>query len=292
MNRPDFKKASEMRTGLLSRDKALKEIIDSEALLSNEAFLSLGSLRDEISLNTLNNTPLSALNAKKQGIRISALSQAGYNSIGDLTHLSLSEIDSIKGIGTGSASLIFNTIREIEKTVYENSRIRLSASSKTAGALSLVSSLYKIIHTESIRKSSALLYHEKHRSIEDTVSASSCIGNTFFWIFSGKEKKAKTVDGIRRLSDLYAGDFIPHADRLINDYNSVIRVSGNDAWNDFLLRSAFYYTALENLTEKYAGADEITEIHDRIRSDVPEELADEIDKYELKLDGMKTALRS
>ncbi len=292
MNKPDFKTVSKMRNEVLRADKGLKDILDSEAVLEREALLSLGALKEDNARKTLNETPLSALNASKQGIRISALSQAGFSSVGELTVLTLAEIDSIKGIGTGSAELIFKTIREIEKTVYDNSKARLSASVKTPGAVSLVTNLYRMIHTDGIRKDVAKLYYERHRPAAEALKESSLIGNTFFWLFSGKEKKQRTLNGIERISGIFNGDLIPRADTLINDHLKVIQVSVDEAWNDFLLRSAFYFAALENLTEKYAGEGEITEIHDRLRSDVPDELADEIDKYELKLEGMKTALRS
>lgn len=292
MNKPDFRTVSKMQRDVLLADKGLKDIIDSQTMLEDESFLSLGVLKEDNARKTLNETPLSALNASRQGIRISALSQAGFNTVGELIPLTLAEIDSIKGIGTGSAELIYKTVRDIEKTVYDNSKARLSASSRTPGAVTLVTALYKVIHTDGIRKDAAKLYYERHRPAAEALNGSSLIKNTFFWIFSGKEKKQRTLDGVERLSVIFSGDLIPRADRLINDHLKVMQVSGEEAWNDFLLRPAYYFTALENITEKYAGESDIAEIHDRLRSDVPDELANEIDRYVLKLEGMKTALRS
>ena len=96
MNKPDFRKVSKMQRDVLRADKGLKDIIDSQATLENESFLSLGALKEDNARKTLNETPLSALNASRQGIRISALSQAGFNTVGELIPLTLAEIDSIK----------------------------------------------------------------------------------------------------------------------------------------------------------------------------------------------------
>ncbi|MCR4590642.1 MAG: DEAD/DEAH box helicase [Lachnospiraceae bacterium] len=281
-----------MKKALLSRDEALKDIIDSEVLLNDDAISALSELRQENALETLRNTPVSAINAEKQGLRVSALSSAGYNNIAELLHLSLSEIDSIKGIGTGTAETIKKTIDDIADTVFENTRARLSGDKKTPGTVNTVTALYKIIHTAEIRKSTAKLYSAKHRQIEAAAGKASAIGNSFFWFFSGREKKERTVNGADKLAALFSGSFSADADRLINDNEKVLSVTGERAWQDFMARPAFYFAALEDLGNRNASAGEIADLTDRIRSDVPEELADAIDQYELKLDGFKTALRS
>lgn len=292
MNKPDFRNTSAQKKALLARDKSLKNIIDSGDLLSKEAAAAMEDLRRENAYKTLNETPLSALNASKQGIRVSALSNAGFSNIGELLSLSLTEIDSIKGIGTGSAEVIKKTLEDIEKTVYENSKAKLTADSKSPETLRAVTALSKLIHGREIRKSAATLYSSRHREISTASEKASKITNTFFWIFSGKGKKEETLKGTELIQNLYAGSFISDADRIISDHESVINISPESAWQDFISRSAFYYTALEELSEKYSSLKDIAESRDRIRSDVPEELAELINSRVLKLDGFKTALRS
>ena len=292
MKKPDFRSLKNKKNALLSRDSALKRIIESEKELSENALKSLDDLRREYSLDTLRETPVSAINAEKQGIRVSALTNAGFSNIAELMNLSLSEIDSIKGVGSGSAVTIKKTIEKIAETVIKNSKIRLSADKKSPAALNTVSSLFRLIHTAEIRKNSAKLYSDKHRPIEEAAKEASLIGNSFFWLFSGKEKKSRVISGEERINALLSGSFPAEADRLITDHDTVLNVMPETAWQDFLSRSAFYYAALDELTEKNADFKELTEIHDRIKSDVPEELAEEIEAYELHLDGFRTALRS
>ncbi len=161
----------------------------------------------------------------------------------------------------------------------------------TPGTVKTVISLYKLIHTQEIRKGAAKLYSDKHREIEEAVRDASLIKNSFFWIFSGKEKKQKTIAGAEKTDNLYSGSFVNDADRLINDYRSVLSVREDTAWQDFTSRAAFYFAALEELAGQTSSAKELIETGDRIKSDVPEELAESIEKYELRLDGFKTALR-
>lgn len=291
MKKPDFGKVKKEKQELIERDSALKEITGSMEQLSEAALDSLKELRSESALKVLKETPLSAINAEKQGIRVSALSNAGYSNIAELLGLSLSEIDSIKGIGTGSAGTIRKTIEEIRDTVYKNTSARLSAEAKTPGTLGTVSALFKMIHSSEIRKSAAKLYSGYHARIDAAVSEASAVGNSFFWIFSGRAKKERAVSGAEKTEALYSSGFLSEADRLIGDYRNILSTDQDKAWQDFLTRPAFYHAALEDLSARYASAGEIAEIRDRIKSDVPEELAAEIEKVELDLKGFKTALR-
>ncbi len=292
MNKPDFRKTAAGKKTLLHYDQALREILDSEIILADEAAEGLEVMREEKAYETLRETPLSALNASKQGIRVSALSNAGFSSVGELLNLSLTEIDSIKGIGTGSAETIKKTIDEIRDTVVENSRARLDASSKTPAGLKTVKALYKIIHTEDIRKAATSLYSANHRRITDASEDASAVRNGLFWIFSGKAKKERAVSGAEKIENLLSGPFTGEAERITSDYKKALYVTDDLAWNDFLSRSAWYFAALERLGEKSELLSQVSDTTDRIRSDVPDELADLIDAYELKLQGLKTALRS
>ena len=292
MKKPDFKSLKNKKNALLSRDRALKEILEAKKGLSENALESLNKLRNEYAFDTLRETPVSAINAEKQGIRVSALINAGYTNIAELTLLSLSEIDSIKGIGSGSAATIKKTIERIAETVIKNSKLRLAADKKSPAAMETTAALFRIIHTSDIRKSAAKLYSGMHRPVEAAVKEASLIGNSFFWLFSGREKKERVISGEEKIDALLSGSFTEEADRLISDNDRALKVSAEAAWQDFLSRPAFYYAALDELTESNASLKEITGLRDRIKSDVPKELAAEIEKYELRLDGFKTALRS
>ncbi len=292
MNRPDFREIKNNKNMLLSRDRALKNLLEQESVLTEEAVAGLNSLREESAINTLRETPLSALNASKQGIRLSALSNAGFENIAELMNLSLTEIDSIKGIGTGSAETIKKTLDEIKDTVYENSSAKLTASSRTPAGLKTVKALYKLIHTADIRNAAAKLYSANHRRIADGTAEADTVKNRFFWFFSGQGKKEKTIEGAARLKSLIEGSFIADADRLLSDHQKAAAVTDDKAWNDFLSRPAWYTAAIEKVSRAGASPVDLEREEDRIRSDVPEELAELIDSYELKLEGLKTALRS
>ncbi len=290
MKKPDFKKTASELKALSDRDRALKELINSEKSLQDTACQALKKLRLEAALKSLKEMPLRALNASKQGIRISALEAAGFSNVGELVGMKLSDIERIKGIGGSGAQAIKTTLKEIEDTVYGNTKARLSAS-ESPGSIASISALYKIIHAEPLLKKAAELYSKYHTPIEKAAQDAQAIKNTFFWFFSSNNKKEQAVNGEKKVNALFTGSFLPEADNLIKLHRECLSVKDEAAFSDFKERPAFYYSALEALSEKISSIKEIADIREKIKSDVPEELAKEVESYELSLDGFKASLR-
>ena len=224
---------------------------------------------------------IDALNADKQGIRISALKRAGITNMYQVYNMSAREIMGINGIGEQTAY----KIKEIAQTMYSaiiaSGKIRIDPQVKTQYQDELVQSLYILRNGETIRTQARNLLSAQEKILKALQDVKPSSG-FFKWLFSSQSKRISSVKAYHYLADLMQGSFGNKAKLCIASYGDVTSKSLREAWSDFEKNAVQYYTLLENLGLSAARSP---------AAGLPSELVREIELYAINLTHMKTPLR-
>ena len=239
------------------------------------------ALIDDSALREMANIPIDALNAEKQGIRVSALKKVGIENMYDVYHLPVEALVRIKGIGEETAHKIKKITNEMYDAITASRRVRIDSRQRTPHQDKLMQSLYILRNGENLRnKARKLLAQEKNISTAlENVKPSS---GFFRWLFSSKSKRISSVEAYRYLSDLMGGRFKDEAESCIAQYYNIVNARSDQVYADFEKNAVAYYTILENLG---LGAEK------SLAGGLPAELVEEVERRSLDLTHMKTSLR-
>ncbi len=264
-------KISDSLTSISVNDEAVKQAVIQQAY----------ALIDDSALREMANISIDALNAEKQGIRVSALRNAGIENMYEVYHLPVQALVGIKGIGEETAHKIKKTTNEMYDAISASRRVRIDLRQRTQYQDKLMQSLYILRNGENLRnKARELLAQEKNIStaLEDVKPSSGFFG----WTFSSKSKRISSVEAYRYLSDLMGGPFKDEAESCIAEYDNIVNARSNQVYADYEENAVAYYTILENLG---LGVDK------NLAGGLPAELVEEVEHRSLDLTHMKTSLR-
>lgn len=233
---------------------------------------------------TLRAIPLEELNREKRGIRVAALRSSGYENFQDLDQASLQELAAVNGIsddGAGEIKFLINTmVYDLKKDL----KIRLSGDQSCSQANDLILSLLKYQKIQKIAPRclsiGRTMEPEISRAMEDLPKSS----NPLRWLFTSREKKEKALRAYEYLQREETQGYAPEAGRLTAEAEAIRSISAEEAHKAFEISPIPFITELERLCPGVLGND------DGLYG-LPEELAAEVQKEELPLDGLTCSLR-
>jgi len=258
-------------TSISVNDETVKQAIIQQAY----------ALMHDSALREMANIPVDALNAEKQGIRVSALRNAGIENMYEVYFMSVQALVRIKGIGEETARKIRRITNEMYDAITVSREVRIDLRQKTPYQDKLLQSLYILRNGEDLRnKARELLTQEKNIS---TALQDIKVSSGFFrWLFSSKSKRISSVEAYQYLSDLIEGPFGTEAELCITEYGYIVSASSDQVYGDFEENAVAYYTMLEDLG---LGAEKT------LAGGLPAELVEKVEIYPLDLTYMKTSLR-
>lgn len=232
----------------------------------------------------LKGIPVEELNREKKGIKTKLLRDNGFSTVWDVNAASAYRLASIKGISEESAANIKRTASDFIKRTSKTVKIRLSADDRNAAATELVSALS--VYRKSygvIDRCKELLFEDQKRT--ETAMAELKPATGFFrWLFASKAQKERACAAYEYLRSEEANAFYSNAKATVSELDAIRRSATYGAWADFSGNTAEFFSILEKIAPGALGNDDTV-------YGLPEDLAREIAKQPLHLDGLKCSLR-
>ena len=281
---PDFKEINNLIESLQLLDKSFQRITAEygtiEAGVRGDCLAALKKQAAQF----LNEIPVEELKNSKAGIRISALQNAGYNTLYDLYKAENWKLQNIEGIGEKQIASIRSILGEFLTRLSTRSRIRLTPDKDDVKSRELIHEIARLRRIEQIKREAEPITEEVHRNIEELTGAVA-IRSRLRWIFSFGNTKRETMRAIGDILIYCRSAQYNLVKSLISQYGEAENMGVLDALEDFRKNSAAYYALIERLTG--AGAQP-----EMVYSSIPQQLASEIDAFGLDLSGFKGNLRA
>lgn len=264
-------------------DAGYKKLIDSEGEQIVSVRKSAQALYNDRLKSSLEAMDTEHLAKGKQGIRVSLFTDAGIENIWQLSQMSCNQIVAIKGVGEQTAQKVSATVKQIVENTKENLRVRINADNPNKADEDLVKALYVLIKCKPLRESAKALYEANHTPLLQELESAGKAGSAISMLFASKSKKANAQMSVESLSRRMSGEFGSTA--LFEEYNAVLDASNSTCTADFMLNSASYYTALEQVGQGLVAPD-------NSNMGLPAQLVKEVEAHPLDLQYLKATLRS
>ncbi len=264
-------------------DAGYKKLIDSEGEQIVSVRKSAQALYNDRLKSSLEAMDTEHLAKGKQGIRVSLFTDAGIENIWQLSQMSYNQIVAIKGVGEQTAQKVSATVKQIVENTKENLRVRINADNPNKADEDLVKALYVLIKCKPLRESAKALYEANHTPLLKELESAGKAGSAISMLFASKSKKANAQMSVESLSRRMSGEFGSTA--LFEEYNAVLDASNSTCMADFMLNSASYYTALEQVGQGLVAPD-------NSNMGLPAQLVKEVEAHPLDLQYLKATLRS
>ena len=256
-------------------------------------------------LRKLKTIPVDELNARKAGIRINLLKDAGYTDMYSICTTSQQTLASVYGIGDVMAAKAKEIGNAVANEVCNSVKLKLSTDHKTEEYSRLVVSVAEHMRAKEILPKSEQVLSMLPPNMEGELEKLSCAKSGLKWFFAKDTKKNEANDAFARLKA--SADAID-ASNLLVSINGTGLVNGSvsgtssetgapaasvlglrpitiaEAWADFATRPVEYYSVLEEIApDRFDSSEDGYGLSDEIRESV--------EKTPVDLTGLKCTLR-
>lgn len=284
--RPDFSSVKSEYKELGAYLRELQTISMCEGSAKSEARKRITPAIEGEALETLRSVSVDELNTVGSNIRVSALKNAGIETLYDLSKTTQSRLVSIPGIGQETAMKIKRIadkmIREIKKTT----SLRLTVDNLTPESEALIGALFTYIGFKNLAPQAKELDRKYRKTVNEALTGAKASKSGLRWLFASRASKERAAAGVDAIYELYSGDFGNLARQIIEDYRNIQKASADDKLADFEIRSSTYYAELEKLGGTRLDTAALS------GSSMDEELVLKVSSFPIKLDGLKATLRS
>ena len=282
--------------------KTLREIVRQDKELYKEVRLELKKYYDAEYNRILNATSIDELNRNKSGIRIQALKNAGYRNFAQIRHVSMPQLQSIKGVGPENARRIVAMIPVIENSIRNSITIRFQPDSRDGVHTQILEKLFVLKNGREITfKAKGNLEQADTAGYKWSIFKSILEPILFLYWFWPEDK-------VKEYSTRIEGNFLEIEKRFLEPardlYFSYTNVKSSKAncWDDFIRDAASYYGFVERLWpiqrsfssygQEYNSAEERS-LQGGIQSTYKEmrSLVEKVDRVQVDLSLMKSQLR-
>lgn len=280
---PDFRKMNERIADLLKLDAGIRDMFSqAEQLWDAAAGLCADRKRRQAAFR-LQDIPVEELKTAKAGIRVSYLTEAGFNHLYDLWKASDQQLCILPGIGEKQVAAIRAVTEEFLKQLSAWEQIRLPQEREDLSEKDFVLALARVRLVRQVCRDARVPCRVHHERLEAMVQRIRIRGR-LRWLFSFPSLRKETLEAYRELEEYCAGQEFAHVQRLYALYLDAVRIDADRAFLDYERNSAAYYALLEKL-----GGSRVDD--QPVYGSVDAQLADQISRQELCLDGFKGELR-
>ncbi len=286
MRKPEFKGFRTLLKAIEDTDKALGDIYadrqtqeqDVRRLCQKAAAILGKEALDDYSVEELKNA--------RAGIRVSALENAGYKTLGDLARASNADIEAVEGIGEKQIEALRGIVAEFANSLASRVTIKLSADENDQASYNkeLIVALARLIGSDRVRTEGKETV-DQFRGIAEKIRSDRFIKNSVSWFFAGNALKQHTLEVYDDVGAFCKSDFFERSLSLIDRYHVASTTAEAVALQIFNRNGADFYAAMERLGSNTGNKP-------FVYGSVPAQLAAEIDDFVPELSGFNGTLRS
>lgn len=286
MKRPDFRTIRTLTRVIEDADKTFNGIYAEKEHQESDVRAICQKISAQMAKELLKDYSVSELKNAKAGIRVSALENAGFKSLGDLAKASDTDIESIEGIGQKQREAIRDILTDFANSLSSKVTIKLSADAKEKSLYNheLITALARLIQSEKVRTEGKDTVAE-FRDFTGRILSDHYIKNSIHWLFSGSGLKQHTLEVSEELQAFCSSDFFQNALAIVDRYHVASNTATDVALEIFARNAADFYAMLEKLGSGTGNKP-------FVYGSIPSRLAGEIDDYETDLSDFKGNLRS
>ncbi len=287
MNRPDFREVRKLLKAIDDTNAGFQSIFNDRSLQEKNIKTLCSRIAGIEARKALCDISVEELKNARAGIRVQALSDAGYDNLGKIAAATNYDLQSIDGIGDKQIEAIRGLVTEFANSLSSRVSIVLSTEEgleSSADMRELITELANYINSERVRRDAA----EPAKNLNDfltRVVESGIILNGFRWFFSSSAAKEKTLKVTSDIYDFCNSAFFQKLLDLIAAYQEASHTPAEAALSQFERNSADFYALLESVGN-------VTGNRPFIYDSIPAQLASDVDATSLELTDFLGTLRA
>ncbi|MFE1360092.1 DEAD/DEAH box helicase [Streptomyces harbinensis] len=209
-------------------------------------------------------------------LRVAALEDGGYRTVGSVWAATVGELQLVPGVGALTAGQALAAARQIGQAVERTVTVWLDVDEPDARTTALVVALHRLLAAGPGLRRTVAAAREIEARLAELLPAARPARGRLRMLVAGREGRARARAAVAAIEELTAdaerrglpGEFRQASVDLLRDPPSDV-----EAWVDFELRSADYYSLLAELDARPPDADAAqgyvpAEIGDRVRAEV------------------------
>jgi hypothetical protein len=213
--------------------------------LREEARGAYEVVRAEVTRARLEELPLERIKEVTQGrLRLTAIEQAGYRTVGSVLRLGESGLDSLHGVGPQTALAVIAAARTLYASLEQQTRVRIDPDARTAAQTTLLAALYDFERAKANVPPQAPDYAQLQADLDALADTARPAGNRMRMLFTGSARKRDARDAIGRLAALLQTEAARDARRRLQNSARLPSAQSREVaawlWNDYLQRPVTY----------------------------------------------------
>lgn len=265
--------------------KLLKGINDLDLSLKDAVRDSATKYAEKLSIDATKEIYVDELLKAEKGIRVKLLKDNNINTIYDVLEAGRPRITAINGIGADGSKLIYSIAKDYANKIKLGTRIRLSYDGKCEESENLVIAISKYLAAKGAGNMAHLLLQKYEYELGQAIRGVEPLTKGLSWLFTPKVVKNKALDEALYLEEMLESDYGTHAREIEEKLQRLDRINAAYAWNEFSKEAVNFNGAIEELMPGLLG------VNDDSYYGLPKDLAEEIIKVDLDLEGFKASLR-
>ncbi|MFI8352110.1 DEAD/DEAH box helicase [Streptomyces cyaneofuscatus] len=270
---------------LLSRARAVRE---DHARAVDAVRAVLDPLLASLAGRELAAIPVARLKDVTEGrLRLGALEQAGFTTVGQVHGTARYELRLIPGVGAHTADQALAAAGQIADAVRETVSVRIDMDAPDDTTTALVIALHRLVEAGPDARRAVEAAGRLAERLDPLVSAAAPAGSRLRMLFSGRETRTRALDAVAALGAALTEAAEHELPMLFGQVSvDLLRApeSAPGAWVDFELRSAEYYSLLAELSG--SGPD-----RDAAEGFLPAGIADRVRALRLDDSRLRVSLR-
>ena len=270
---------------------SLKELAEKKDALAAQTDALYKKLKEAGVKKLLKETPPEKLKNLDPEIRLNGLEEAGITSVAPLAEMSTAQLTSVKGIGAESAQKIQLACVKLKKLLADEYRFFIDASDMNEEQKKLIVTVDTYEKCEKIfeeaGKAASMLNMKAGQVKQYAKAGQSMLG----YLVSKKETKERAKDCNDELKALLGSTQCKEWRGLASRYKETAGACAKNAADEFVKNSAAFYTALEYILRGTGGKKKLSFGEEKTKYALPEEMAEEIEKFEPDYSLMVSKLR-
>nr|BAB64333.1 hypothetical protein [Streptomyces griseus] len=197
--------------------------------------------------------PVSRLKDVTEGrLRLGALEQAGFGTVGQVHGTGRYELRQIPGVGAHTADQALAAAGQIAHAVRDTVSVRIDVDAPDDTSTALVVALHRLVEAGADVRRRVDAARRLSERLDPLVAAAGPAGSRLRMLFTGREARARArgeaVDGVRAAVAEAVERELPVLFAQVSADLLRAPASSAEAWVDFELRSAEYYSLLAELS--------------------------------------------
>ncbi|MEU6147007.1 DEAD/DEAH box helicase [Streptomyces sp. NPDC047081] len=254
---------------------AARTVLDDHTRALEAVRSALAPLRDELVAKELENIPVGRLKDAAEGrLRLTAVESAGFTTVRSVYEATRFDLRQIPGVGAQTADQALAAARQIARAVEETVSVRIDVDNPEPRTTALVVALHRLVEAGPELRKAVDTATRLDRRLRELIPAARPATGRLRLALTGRRRKEAALAATAELRELTA-DAETRGTRLqlAQASTDLLRGPASDieAWVDFELRSAEYYSRLADVSahrtdEEAAEGYLPSEVAERVRA--------------------------